>query len=97
MRTKHVFFFRQLNEKVKEMNELTENYNDQAKKLHDVMLIIRELKVELKERNHSENASANSNTSLSIIEDEVVVSTATFKKLLDSSVFTDDKDSIIDD
>jgi hypothetical protein len=97
MRKKHVSFFRQLNEKVKEMNELTEDYNDQANKLHDVMLIIRELKIELRKRNHSENASANSNTSLSIIEDEVVVSTATFKKLFDSSVFTDDKDSIIDD
>jgi hypothetical protein len=97
MRKKHVSFFRQLNEKVKEMNELTENYNDQANKLHDVMLIIRELKVELRKRNHSENASANSNTSLFIIEDEVIVSTATFKKLFDSSIFTDDKDSIIDD
>jgi hypothetical protein len=97
MRKEHVSFFRQLNEKVKKMNELTENYNDQANKLHDVMLIIRELKVELRERNHSENVSANSNTSLSIIEDEVVVFIATFKKLLDSSIFTDDKDSIIDD
>ncbi len=97
MRKEHVSFFRQLNKKVKEMNELTENYNDQANKLHDVMLIIRELKVELRKRNHSENVSANSNTSLSIIEDEVVVFTATFKKLFDSSVFTDDKDSIIDD
>ncbi len=97
MRKEHVFFFRQLNEKVKEMNELTENYNDQANKLHDVMLIIRELKVELRERNHSENVSANSNTSLSIIEEEVVVFIATFKKLFDSSVFTDDKNLIIDD
>jgi hypothetical protein len=97
MRKEHVYFFRQLNGKVKEMNKLTENYNDQANKLHDVMLIIRELKVELRKRNHSENVSANSNTSLSIIEEEVVVSVVTFKKLSDSSVFTDDKDLIIDD
>jgi hypothetical protein len=97
MRKKHVFFFRQLNEKVKEMNELTENYNDQANKLHDVMLIIRELKIELRERNHSENVFANSNTFLFIIEDEIIVFTVTFKKLFDSSIFTDDKDSIIDD
>jgi hypothetical protein len=93
MRDEHVSFFDQLNKKMKEMNELTKEYNNQANKLHDAILIIRELKVELRERNISEN----SNTLLSIIEDEVVVSTATFKKLFDSSVFTDDKDSIIDD
>ncbi len=78
---------------MKEMNELTKDYNNQANKLHDVIFIIRELKVELRERNISEN----SNTFLFIIEDEVIVSTATFKKLFDSSVFIDDKDSIIDD
>jgi hypothetical protein len=90
MRKKHVSFFRQLNEKVKEMNELTEKYNDQANKLHDVIPIIRELKIELREKNVK-----NSNTLLSIIEDDVVVSTS--KKLSDSSIFTDDKDLIIDD
>ncbi len=93
MRKEHVFFFRQLNEKVKEMNELTKDYNHQANKLHDAIFIIRELKVKLRERNVSEN----SNTFLSIIEDEVVVSTVTFKKLFDSSIFTDDKNLIIDD
>jgi hypothetical protein len=93
MRDEHVSFFDQLNKKVKEMNELTKDYNNQANKLHDAILIIRELKVKLRERNISEN----SNTLLFIIEDEVIVSTVTFKKLLDSSVFTDDKDSIIDD
>jgi hypothetical protein len=93
MRKEHVSFFRQLNEKVKEMNELTKNYNHQANKLHDAILIIRELKVKLRERNVSEN----SNTFLSIIEDEVVVSTVTFKKLSDSSIFTDDKDLIMND
>jgi hypothetical protein len=90
MRKKHVSFFRQLNEKVKEMNKLTEKYNDQANKLHDVILIIRELKIELREKNVK-----NSNTFLSIIEDDVIVSTS--KKLSDSSIFTDDKDFIIDD
>jgi hypothetical protein len=90
MRKKHVSFFRQLNEKMKKMNELTENYNDQANKLHDVILIIRELKIELRERNVE-----NSNTLLFIIEDDVVVSTS--KKLFDFSVFIDDKDLIIDD
>jgi hypothetical protein len=93
MRDEHVSFFDQLNKKVKEMNELTKDNNNQANKLHDAILIIRELKVELREKNISEN----SNTSLFIIEDEVIVSTATFKKLFDSSVFTDDKNFIIDD
>ncbi len=93
MRDEHVSFFDQLNKKVKEMNELTKDYNNQANKLHDAILIIRELKVELRERNISEN----SNTFLFIIEDEVIVSTVTFKKLFDSSVFIDDKDLIIDD
>jgi hypothetical protein len=90
MRNEHVSFFRQLNEKVKEMNELTEKYNDQANKLHDVILTIRELKIELREK-----TLENSNTLLSIIEDDVTVSM--FKKLLDSFVFIDDKDLIIDD
>jgi hypothetical protein len=90
MRNEHVFFFRQLNEKVKEMNELTEEYNDQANKLHDAILIIRELKIELREKNLE-----NSNTLLFIIEDDVTV--FTFKKLSDSFVFIDDKDLIIDD
>ncbi len=75
------------------MNELTKDYNNQANKLHDAIFIIRELKVELRERNISEY----SNTLLFIIENEVVVFTATFKKLLDSSIFIDDKDSIIND
>jgi hypothetical protein len=94
MRDEHAAFFNQLNKKIDEMNELTKNYNTQTNKLHDVMLIIRELRIEQRERNIE---AINSNIFLSIIEDEVVVSTVTFKKLLDSSVFTDDKDSIIDD
>jgi hypothetical protein len=94
MRDEHAAFFNQLNKKIDEMNELTKNYNTQTDKLHDVMLIIRELRVEQRERNIE---AINSNILLFIIEDEVVVSTATFKKLFDSSVFTDDKDFIIDD
>ncbi len=94
MRNEHAAFFNQLNKKIDEMNELTKNYNTQTDKLHDVMLIIRELRIEQRERNIE---AINSNILLFIIEDEVVVSTATFKKLFDSSVFTDDKDSIIDD
>jgi hypothetical protein len=95
MRDEHATFFNQLNKKINEMNELTKNYNTQANKLHDVILIIRELKVELRERNLSENVSANSNTSLSIIKNDVIVST--FKKLSDFFIFTDDKNFIIDD
>ncbi len=72
------------------MNELIENYNNQANKLHDAILIIRELKVELRERNVE-----NSNTLLSFIEDDVIV--FTFKKLFDSFVFTDNKNLTIDD
>jgi hypothetical protein len=71
-------------------DEFTEKYNDRLNELNDAKLIIRELKVELRERNVK-----NSNTLLSFIEDDVVVST--FKKLSDSSVFTDDKNFIIDD
>jgi hypothetical protein len=94
MRDEHAAFFNQLNKKINEMNELTKNYNTQTDKLHDVILIIRELRIEQRERNIE---AINSNIFLFIIEDEVIVSTATFKKLFDSSVFTDDKDFIIDD
>jgi hypothetical protein len=94
MRNEHAAFFNQLNKKINEMNELTKNYNTQANKLHDAILIIRELRIEQRERNIE---AINSNTLLFIIEDEVIVSIVTFKKLSDSSVFTDDKDSIIDD
>jgi replication-associated recombination protein RarA len=90
MPDEHVTFFNQLNKKINEMNELIENYKNQANKLHDVILIIRELKIELRKRNVK-----NSNTFLSFIENDVIVST--FKKLSDSSVFIDDKNLIIDD
>jgi uncharacterized protein YeaO (DUF488 family) len=80
------------NKKVMKFDEFIEKYNDRLNELNDAKLMIRELKVELREKNLE-----NSNISLFIIEDEVVVFTATFKKLLDSSIFTDDKDLIIDD
>jgi EAL domain-containing protein (putative c-di-GMP-specific phosphodiesterase class I) len=73
-------------------DEFTEKYNDRIDELNDEKLMIRELKMKLREKNLE-----NSNILLSITEDEVIVFTATFKKLFDSSVFTDDKDSIIDD
>jgi hypothetical protein len=63
-------------------------YNDRIDELNDVKLIIRELKVKLREKNLE-------NTLLSIIENEIIV--FIFKKLSDSSVFTNDKDFIIDD
>jgi hypothetical protein len=75
-------------------DEFIDEYNDRIDELNDAKLIIRELKVELRERD-LENNSRNSNTFLLIIEDDVTVST--FKKLLDSFVFIDDKDLIIDD
>jgi hypothetical protein len=93
MRDEYAAFFNQLNKKIDEMNELTKNYNTQTNKLHDVIFIIRELRVEQREKNIE---AINSNIFLSIIEDEVIVFIVTFKKLFDSSIFIDDKDSIID-
>jgi dimeric dUTPase (all-alpha-NTP-PPase superfamily) len=74
--------------------EFITEYNNCIHELNDVKLIIRELKVELREKD-LENNSRNSNTFLFIIEDDVVVSTS--KKLSDSSIFIDDKDFIIND
>jgi hypothetical protein len=56
------------------------------------ILIIRELKIEQREKNVE---AINSNTFLFITENEIIV--FTFKKLSDSSVFIDNKDFIIDD
>jgi hypothetical protein len=80
------------NKKIVKFEEFIIEYNNCINELNDPKLMIRELKIELRENNLK-----NSNILLSIIEDEVVVSIATFKKLFDSSVFTDDKDFIIDD
>ncbi len=92
IRDESIFVINEYNKKVMKFDEFIEEYNDRLNELNDAKLMIRELKIELREKNLN-----NSNILLSIIEDEVVVSTATFKKLFDSSIFTDDKDSIIDD
>jgi hypothetical protein len=76
------------NKKIVKFEEFTIEYNNCINELNDVKLIIRELKVKLREKNLK-------NTFLFIIEDDVVVSTS--KKLSDSSIFIDDKDFIIDD
>jgi hypothetical protein len=71
-------------------DEFSEEYNDRIDELNDAKLMIRELKIELREKNLK-----NSNILLSIIEGGVTVSTS--KKLPDPPIFIDDKDSIIDD
>jgi uncharacterized protein YeaO (DUF488 family) len=90
IRDENIFVMNEYNKKMMKFDEFTEKYNDRLNELNDAKLIIRELKVELRERNVEIL-----NTLLSFIEDDVVVST--FKKLSNSSVFTDDKDLIIDD
>ncbi len=92
IRDESIFVMNEYNKKMMKFDEFIEEYNDRLNELNDAKLMIRELKVELREKN-----LRNSNVLLFIIEDEVIVFTATFKKLLDSSIFTDDKDSIIDD
>jgi hypothetical protein len=83
------------NKKIVKFEEFITEYNNCIDELNDAKLIIRELKIELRERDFAENTSENSNILLFIAEDEVSI--VTFKKLSDSSVFTDDKDLIIDD
>ncbi len=89
IRDENIFVMNEYNKKVMKFDEFINEHNDRINELNDAKFIIRELKVELRKRNLFEN------TFLSIIEDDVIVST--FKKLLDSFVFTDDKNSIIDD
>jgi hypothetical protein len=81
------------NKKIVKFEEFIIEYNNCIDELNDVKLIIRELKVKIRKKDISE--SENSNTSLFTTEEEVIV--ATFKKLSNSFVFTDDKNSIIDD
>jgi hypothetical protein len=76
------------------MKDFEIEYNDRIDELNDAKLMIRELKVELRERD-LENYSRNPNISLSTTEEEVSI--VTFKKFSDSFVFTDDKNSFIDD
>jgi hypothetical protein len=90
IRDESIFVMNEYNKKMMKFDEFTEKYNNQLNELNDAKLIIRELKVELRERNVE-----NSNTLLSFIEDDVVVFTS--KKLSDFSVFIDDKELIIDD
>jgi hypothetical protein len=80
------------NKKIVKFEEFIIEYNNCIDELNDAKLMIRELKIELREKD-----LRNSNILLLIIEDEVVVSTVTFKKLFDLSVFIDDKNFIIDD
>jgi hypothetical protein len=97
IRDESIFVINEYNKKVMKFDEFINEYNDRIDELNDAKLIIRELKVELRERDLENYSLRNSNMLLSIIEDEIVVSTATFKKLFDSSVFIDDKDSFIND
>jgi hypothetical protein len=97
IRGESIFVMNEYNKKIVKFEEFITEYNNCIDELNDAKLIIRELKVKLRERNISEHTSENSNTLLFIIEDEVVISIVTSKKLFDSSIFTDDKDFIIDD
>jgi hypothetical protein len=90
IRDESIFVMNEYNKKIVKFEEFITDYNNCIDELNDVKLIIRELKMKLREKNLK-----NSNTFLSIIEDDVIV--FTFKKLFDSFVFTDDKDLIIDD
>jgi hypothetical protein len=95
IRDESIFVMNEYNKKIVKFEEFITEYNNCIDELNDAKLIIRELKIELRERDLVENTSENSNIFLSITEDEVSI--VTFKKLSDSSVFTNDKDLIIDD
>ncbi len=92
IRDESIFVMNEYNKKIVKFEKFITEYNNCIDELNDAKFMIRELKIELREKN-----LRNSNILLFIIEDEVVVSTATFKKLSDSSIFTDDKNLIIDD
>ncbi len=92
IRDESIFVMNEYNKKIVKFEEFITEYNNCIDELNDAKLMIRELKIELREKN-----LRNSNILLSITEGEVVVSTVTFKKLFDSSIFTDDKNLIIDD
>jgi hypothetical protein len=80
------------NKKIVKFEEFIIEYNNCIDELNDAKFMIRELKIELREKNLK-----NSNIFLFITEDEVIVFIVTFKKLFHSSIFTDDKNLIIDD
>jgi hypothetical protein len=92
IRDENIFIMNEYNKKIVKFKKFITEYNNCIDELNDAKFMIRELKIELREKNLK-----NSNISLSIIENEVIVSTVTFKKLFDSSIFTDDKNLIIDD
>jgi hypothetical protein len=89
IRNESSYVINEFNKKINEMKNFTEKYNDRVDELNDAKLIIRKLKMKSREKNLK-----NLNNLLFITENEVIVST--FKKLSDFSVFTDDKDFIID-
>ncbi len=92
IRDESIFVMNEYNKKIVKFEKFITEYNNCIDELNDAKFMIRELKIELREKN-----LRNLNILLSITEDEVVVSIATFKKLFDSSIFTDDKNLIIDD
>ncbi len=95
IRDESIFVMNEYNKEIVKFEEFITEYNNCIDELNDAKLIIRELKIELRERDFAENTSENSNIFLSIAENKVSI--VTFKKLSDSSIFTDDKDLIIDD
>jgi hypothetical protein len=94
IRDESIFVMNEYNKKIMKMKDLINNYETCLDELNDVKLIIRELKVDLRERDLGSNLR-NSNTLLFITEKEVFI--VTFKKLSDSSMFTDDKNFFIND
>jgi hypothetical protein len=94
IRNESIYVINEFNKKIDEMKNFEIEYNDRIDELNDAKLMIRELKIELRERDF-ENYSSNSNISLSTTEEKVSI--VTFKKFSDSFVFTDDKNSFIDD
>ncbi len=83
------------NKKIVKFDEFITEYNNCIDELNDAKLIIRELKIEFRERDFAEYIPENSNIFSFITEDEISI--VVFKKLSYSSMFTDDKDLIIDD
>jgi hypothetical protein len=92
IRDESILVMNEYNKKIVRFEEFTNEYNNYINDLNDFKLIIRELKMKMREKNLRDF-----NNLLFIIEDEIIVFTATFKKLFDSSNFTDDKNLIIDD
>jgi hypothetical protein len=89
IRDESIFVINEYNKKVIKFDEFINEYNDRINELNDAKLIIRELKIELRERDLENYSLQNSNIHLFITEDEVIVSTTTFKKLFDSSILSE--------